>query len=125
MSLSKGGVLDHYIPHMIISHSNWYYNKHHQVKFGAYVQASQVNDPKNTKFPRTLDEIYSCPAPNFQGGYHIMELWMGQLITSQKVFKIPITYVLISTVIEMAKDQGFKSLKFYNEKKEGNYFPWC
>ena len=44
---SKGGVLDKYSSYMIMSQRNWNYNKK-QVEFGAYVQASQVNDPKNT-----------------------------------------------------------------------------
>ena len=35
----KLGVPDNYIPHTIMSHINWGYNKHCQVEFGAYVQA--------------------------------------------------------------------------------------
>ena len=64
---AKGGVLDHYIPHMIMSQYNWDYKKNFQVEFGAYVKASQVNDPNNNNFPSTLGRIYLCPAPNLQG----------------------------------------------------------
>ena len=62
---AKGGGSYHYIPHIIIPQSNWYYNNHLQVKFCAYVQASQVNDPNSTNYPKTLGGIYLCPAPNF------------------------------------------------------------
>ena len=58
---TKEVVLSHYIQHMILSQSNLEYNKHFQVEFGAYVQASQVNDPNNTNNHRTLDGIYLCP----------------------------------------------------------------
>ena len=59
---------------MILSHKNWYNNKHLQVEFGAYVHESQVNNQTNTNCLKTLDEIYLCFAPNFQGGHHIMNL---------------------------------------------------
>ena len=113
---AKGGVSDNYIPKIILSQMYLDYNKHFQVEFGAYVQVPQVDDPKNTNFLRTLDGIYLCPPPNFQGGYQIMDLRMGQLITGSKLVKITITYVVINAVKQMAEDQGFKSLKIYNRK---------
>ena len=44
---------------------------------------------KNTNCPRTIDGTYLYPAPNLQGGHHIMELRMGQLIKIPKVAEIP------------------------------------
>ena len=111
---SKTGFLAHYIPHMILSQNNWYYNKHIQVELGAYVHSSQVNDPNNTNCPRTLDGIYFCLASNLQGGHQIMDLKTGQLITRPKLVKIPISYAVINSVEKMAEDQGFSSLKIYN-----------
>ena len=93
-----GVVLDYYIPHMILSQRCWYYKKYYQVEFGAYVQESQVNDPKNTNLPRTLDGIYLFPSPNFQGGHHIMDLRTRQSITGPKAVYIPIIDVVINTV---------------------------
>ena len=61
---AKGGVSDNYIPHMILSQKNWDYEKHCQVEFGAYVQASKINYPNNTNIPSTLDGVYLCPAPS-------------------------------------------------------------
>ena len=86
----------HYTPHTILSKRNWDYNKHCQVEFVAYIQASQVNEPNNNNRPRTLDGIYLCPAPNSQGGHHIMGMQMVQYITGPKLFEIPITYVVIT-----------------------------
>ena len=88
----------YYRPHIILSQRNLDYNKHFKVEFGAYVQASQVNDPKNTNLPRILDGIYLCPAPNFQFGHQIMDLRTGQLITGPRVVKIPITDVVINSI---------------------------
>ena len=98
---SKRGVPSHYISHIILSHSNLGYNKYLQAEFGAYLQASQVNDPNNTNILRTLDGIYLLPAPNLQGGHQIMYLQMGKYITIPKVFEIPITYVVINNDGEM------------------------
>ena len=87
-----------YIPHMIISQSNWDYNKHFQVKFGAYLQASQVNYPNNKNCRRTLDGIFLCPVPNLQGGHQIMNMWTRQLIIRKKVVEIPVTDDVINSV---------------------------
>ena len=95
---AKGVGVAHYSPHTILSKSNWDYNKIFQVGFGAYVQASQVNDPKNTNCSRTLDGIYLCPAPNVQGIHQIMVLRMGKFITIPKVVEIPTTFVVINSV---------------------------
>ena len=95
---SKGGASAQHTPHMILSQRNSDYNKHLHVEFGAYVQASQGNDPKNTIHLRTLDGIYLCPAPNLQGVYQIMDLRTGQSIKIPKEVDIPITDVVINSV---------------------------
>ena len=95
---AKGGVSDHYIPNMILSQRNWDYNKIFQVESSDYVKASQVNDPNNTNCTRILDGIYLCPAPNFQGGHQIMDLWTRQLITGQKLIDMHIRDVVINSV---------------------------
>ena len=96
--ITKGGFSDHYSAHMIISQTNWYCNKYYQVELGAYVQASQINDPKNSNRPRTPDGIYLYPMPNFQGVHHIMDLRTVQLVTIPKVVEIPIIDFVIKAV---------------------------
>jgi hypothetical protein len=65
---------------------------------------------------RPLDAIYLHPAQNQQGGHELIDLNSGQVITRNVVHKIPVTKVIIKAVKNMAYRQGFKSLKFYNQK---------
>ena len=111
---AKCGVSAHYIPHIILSQSNWYYNKHCQVGFCSYVHSWQVNYPENPNLPRTLDGIYLRPATNLQGRHHIMNLQTGQFITRQKLVEITIIDVIINYVEKMVEEQVFKSLKYIN-----------
>ena len=83
---------------MILSQNNWDYNKHFQVVFDAYVQASQVNDSKNTNNLKTVDGIYLCPVNNLQGGHQIMDLFVVQFVKITKVVNILIIYVMINDV---------------------------
>ncbi|MGC8553854.1 MAG: hypothetical protein ACP5O7_13515, partial [Phycisphaerae bacterium] len=104
-------------PHVILGGRNIDYNKHCQVPFGAYVQAVQENNPKNTNAPRTIDAIYLRPVDNIQGGHELMDLNSGRLITRPRAVEIPITNLVIKAVEAMAEEQGIKSLKLQNHRK--------
>ncbi|MGC9176782.1 MAG: hypothetical protein ACP5F1_06890 [Thermoplasmata archaeon] len=104
-------------PHVILGGRNIDYNKHCQIPFGAYVQAVQENNPKNTNAPRTIDAIYLRPVDNIQGGHELMDLNSGRLITLPRVVEIPITNLVIKAVESMAEEQGIKSLKLQNHRK--------
>ena len=110
----KGGVSKYYSPRMILMGEHLNYTKHFQVPFGAYVQASNEPTPTNSQLPRTLDGIYLRPVTNIQGGHEILDLNTGKVITRRKVTEIPITKLVIQAVEDMAKREGFKSLKFKN-----------
>jgi len=114
----KGGVSDFYSPNVILSRKNLDYKKHCMYKFGSYVQASQVHNPRNSNRPRTIDGIYLRPTKTIQGGHEIMDLTTNRVITRQKVIVIPVTDTIIHTIEEQAREQGIKSLKFYNRKKK-------
>ncbi|MGC9237926.1 MAG: hypothetical protein ACP5GF_13725, partial [Thiomonas sp.] len=114
---AKGGVSSYLSPHVILGGRNIDYNKHCQVPFGAYVQAVQENNPKNTNAPRTIDAIYLRPVDNIQGGHELMDLNSGRLITRPRVVEIPITNLVIKAVEAMAEEQGIKSLKLQNRRK--------
>ena len=88
---------------MIIPQRNWDYREYFQVKFGEFVQTSQVNYPRNKNPPKPLDGIHLGPAPNLQGRHQIMDLRIRELITTPKVFKIPIADVVINIVDKMAE----------------------
>ena len=47
-----------------------------------------------------------------------MALDTGKLLSSTKVFKLSMTDIVIRTVEEMARVQGFKELKFNNRRHE-------
>jgi len=95
------------------------YEKHCQIPFGAYIQANQENNPKNTNTLCTIDAIYLHPVPhNIQGGHELMDLNSGRLITQQHVWEIPVTDVVIKAVEQMGAEQGVKSLKLQNSQKD-------
>ena len=118
---AKGGVSPYYSPHMIITGTNWDYNKHCQVPLGAYVQANQDNDPTNTNAPRTIDAIYLRPMKNKQGGHELMNLQTGKHCTRQRVKALPVTDLVIKAVEQMAADQGIKTLKITGRNKTPLY----
>jgi hypothetical protein len=65
---------------------------------------------------RTLDAIYLRPAINMQGGHELYDLKSNRVITRARVTQIPVTNVVIKAIERIAKDQGFKTLKFKNQK---------
>jgi hypothetical protein len=111
----KGGVSKYYSSRMILNQTNLDYTKHYVVPFGAYVQANHESTKTSSNVTRTLDAIYLRPAQNQQGGYELMDLNSGQLISRNIVHKIPVTHVVIKAVENMAYQQGFKSLSSRTE----------
>ena len=89
-----------------------------QVKFCAFVQASQVNNSKNKNSPRTFEGIYLCPTPNLQGGNQIMDLRKIQLITRTNVVKILITDVIINNVEKWQRRRDLSYNFFYNKNRK-------
>ena len=110
----KGGVSKYYSPRMILEEKFLDFDKHFQVPFGTYVQAINEPAPTNSQGPHTIDAIYLRPLSNIQGGHEVMDLHTGKVITRRKVTEIPITKLVIKAVEQMAKTQGFQSLKFKN-----------
>jgi hypothetical protein len=111
----KRGISKNYSPRMILNQTNLDYTKHCVVSFGAYVQANHESTKTGSNVTRTLDVIYLRPAQSQQGGHELMDLNIGQLSTRNSVHEIPVTYVIIKAVKNMACQQTFKSLKFQNQ----------
>lgn len=86
--------------------------------FGDYVQANNEIKFKNNNLPRTLDCIYLQAVNSLQGGHELMDLATGRLIVRPKVMACLMTRVVIDRVDELARKEGFKSLKFFNRKWE-------
>ena len=111
----KGGVSDYFSPHMLLKHKNLDYDKHCLIPFGAFVQVNHEPEPLNSNAPRTLDAIFLHATNTIQGGHEVMDLNSRSVIThGGKVTEIPVTTLVIKAVKNMAKCQGFKSLKFKN-----------
>jgi hypothetical protein len=51
-----------------------------------------------------------------QGGHELYTLNSNRVITRARVTQIPVTDVVIKAIEQIAKDQGFKTLKFKNRK---------
>ena len=115
---AKGGVSDYFSPHTIMTQKKVDYNKHCKVPFGAYVQATVDNQNKtNSNLPRTIDAIYLRPMTNVQGGYEVMNLATGRMVTTNLVTELPITEHVIKSVETMAEEQGIKSNKIEGRNK--------
>ena len=114
---AKGGISPYYSPHVLLDGRQYDYEKDYQVQFGSYVQANNNVNPTNTNAPRTIDGIYLRPDSNIQGGHQVMSLSTGLVIYPRKVTVIPITDSIIKLVEKMGYDQGIKSLKLKNRKK--------
>jgi hypothetical protein len=113
---AKGGISPYYSLRTILGLPTLDYEKHGAVPFGAYVQANHETNQTNSNAARTFDAIYLRPALNMQGGHKLYDLNSGRVITRARVAQIPITDVVIKAIEHIAKDQGFKTLKFKNRK---------
>jgi hypothetical protein len=111
---AKGGISPYYSPRTILGLPPLDYTKHYAVPFGAYVQANHETNQTNSNAARTIDAIYLRPALNMQGGHELYDLNSNRVITRARVSQIPVTDVVIKAIEKIAKDQGFKSLKFKN-----------
>ena len=80
-----------------------------------YVQAYEDHQIKNDNKAHTIDAIYLRAKP--KGGYELMNLETGALITSSRIWEMPITVMVIWAVEELAYHQGIKSLKVTGKNK--------
>jgi hypothetical protein len=113
---AKGGISPYYSPRTILGLATLDSVKHCTVPFGAYVQANHETNQTNSNASRTIDAIYLRPVNSMQGGHELYDLNSGRVITRARVTQIPVTDVVIKAIKRIAEDQGFKSLKFKNQK---------
>ena len=83
---------------------------------GEYVQANHVHNIKNNNLPRSVDTIYLRSIDSEQGGHKVLDLSTGKVIRRSKVIPCNMTKVVIARVNELAKKQGYHTLKFFNRK---------
>jgi len=104
----SGGISPTYSPRAIITGRPVSYDKHCRVGFGSYVQATTTKDPTNTPEERCIDGIYLGPLDNTQGGYEVLNLNTGRIITRHKIDEIPMPTHVIKRVEQLAARDGFK-----------------
>ena len=113
----KRGVSTQYSPRVIMAGKALDYDKHCTTGFGSYVQAFQENTPTNTTAQPTIGCIYLRLIES--GGYELLNLMTGKVITRRKITEVSITQEVINVVEQMPKDDGMKpDLVFKNQKGE-------
>jgi hypothetical protein len=91
-------------------------NKHCSVRFGAYVQAYNEPNFKNSQQPRAIDCIYLRYIENIQGRHHLLDLNTGYTIKRRSITQVPITNNIIGVVHKLANADGIKEgLKITNK----------
>ena len=106
------GISSHYSPWQLMNNPQLDYNKHFVACFGDYVQASNENVPTNDMRALTIDCIYLYPnAFEPQGGLTLMSVETGAIVTRPRVWKIPVTDVVIKAVNKLGAAQGFSNKK--------------
>ena len=117
--IPEEGCSEYYSPHQILQRRNVDYNKEFEFSFGAYVIARQETSPrKNNPKPRGRDTIYLRASKSLQGGHRVLDLATGKVIERPKCDLVVMTDLVVKRVEEMAKEQGLKSNKFFNRKRE-------
>ena len=115
----KNGISEYYSPRLIMTGKPIDYNKHCKFSFGSYVQALNENNPTNTTNPRTIGCIFLRTIDSDQGGFQLLNLNTGKVITRRKIYEIPVTQVIIDRIENMAEQDGTKrDLIFKNRKGE-------
>ena len=116
--VQEGGCSEYYSPHMMLSRRHIDFEKHLKYSFGSYGIASHENKPqKNDPRPRGLDVIYLRPLSDLQGGHEVLHLASGRVINRPKFTPVVMTEMVIKRVEQMAKEQGLKSCKFFDRKR--------
>ena len=110
----KTGISKHFSLYLIMKRRVIDFNKEFAVSFGDYVQVYHEEKVKNNNIPRSNDAIYLRAKNSLQEGHEVMDLLTGRMITCNRVEYCKMTRLVIQRVKELAKEQGFQTLKFFN-----------
>jgi hypothetical protein len=119
---ARGGVSPYLCPHTIMTGQAVDYEKDLKVNFGTLVQVMKEATPYNTPEPRTIDAVCLGPAGNRKGGYSLMALPTGRLITRARVREVPMTNMAIERIEALAEAQGIHPLR--NHYRGGTIAKW-
>ena len=86
--------------------------------FGRYGKGIHKTNPTNTATPRTLGVIYIRALDKLQGGFEVINLLTGNIISFCRVIPIPITQEGIDRVESLSKKYGIQYLLKLKVRKE-------
>ena len=95
------------------------YKEYSKIIFGSYGRVIHETNTKNTTAPRKLGVIYLQALDTLQGGFEVMSLLKGKIISCCKAIKIIITQKVIDRDDDIAKKDGIKYLLKSKNRKEG------
>ena len=116
----KGGVCRTYSLGGILPAKPVDYKKYRKIRFWNYGQLIHENNPTNPTTPRTLGVIYLRSLDILRGGFEVINLLTGKIISCFKVTLITITEEVIDRVKAITKRDGIKSPLMFKDHKEGN-----
>ena len=103
---AENGVSKHFSPWQLMGNPQLDYKRHFVACFGDYVQATHENTPTNDMRPRTLDCIYLYPNVYLpQGGHTLLSIETGGVITRPRIWKIPMTDLVVKAINKMGAEQ--------------------
>ena len=89
------GFSKYYSPRVIMLGKKIDYNKHYKYSFGIYAKTQTEYNPINIINLKTIGCIFLRTLDNIQAG---SQLLLGKIITTRKIFEIPITQTIIERV---------------------------
>jgi hypothetical protein len=106
------GVSDTLSPRYLMTGKHLDFNKHVQIKFGAYAQTHEEHDNSMLQ-ARTVGAICLGPTGNEQGAHYFMCLATGRRLTHNWWTELPMPRDVIARVAELGRRQGMpKTLTF-------------
>ena len=115
--LALTGISKHYSPQNIVSGRQNDFRKELVHSYCDYVEANTTHLIKNKNLPQTLDCIYLRANNTLQGGYQIIDLATGHIISQQSVIPCVMTMMVTHQVELLVTQKGYKTLKFFDPKK--------
>ena len=101
----KAGLSKTLSPWTIMTRRALDYKKHCRVAAGEYCLIHEEKKPRNSMRHRASAAIAIGPCPTLHGGYRLLHLGSGRIITRRNFTKMPITDLAIERVETLAKEE--------------------
>ena len=119
---AKTGISKVFSPYTLLSQKQIDFRKRLQFSLGEYVQANHIHTIKNNNLPRSFDAIYLRSVDSEQGGHKVLDLSTGKVKVRSRVLPCNMTKLVIDRVHELARRQGYETLKFFHRKGQATVY---